>query len=261
MLKGKVAIVTGGGRGIGRAIARRFAQEGARVAIAQRDTASGEATCAEIVGAGGEALFVRADVSRRADVEEMVAATVQAYGTIDILVNNAARTGENGPFLEVSPELWEEVIAINLSGVFHCSQVAGRVMARAGGGSIINVSSTNGRIPQPHCCAYGAAKGGVETLTRSMAVDLAPYGIRVNAIAPGPIQSRAPDDEPPRASETTLLGRSGLPAEVAAVAAFLASEESSFITGERIAVDGGVLINAYRIYGTHAAPSMQRRES
>lgn len=249
VLQGKTAIVTGGGRGIGRAIARRFAQEGAAVTIAQRDVASGEATCAEITAAGGRALFIRTDVARREDVEHMVAATVEAFGTVDILVNNAARTGENGPFLEVPPELWDEVIATNLTSVFLCSQAAGRVMARAGGGSIINVSSTNGLIPQPRCCAYGAAKGGMEILTRSMAVDLAPYHIRVNTIAPGPIQSRDADDTPPRPSTSTLLGRNGLPAEVAAVAAFLASEESSFITGERIAVDGGILVNAYNIYG------------
>ncbi len=249
MLHDKVAIVTGGGRGIGRAIARRFAAEGARVVIAQRDVQSGEATCAEIAAAGGEARFVPTDVTHRADVEAMVAETLRAYGTADVLVNNAARTGENGPFLEVSPELWEEVIATNLTGVFLCAQAAGRVMARAGGGSIINISSTNGLVAQPRCCAYGAAKGGVEILTRSMAVDLAPYGIRVNVIAPGPIQSRAPDDVPPHPTEATLLGRAGLPAEVAAVAAFLASEESSFITGERIAVDGGLLVNAYRLYG------------
>ncbi|HHX45675.1 MAG TPA: glucose 1-dehydrogenase [Chloroflexi bacterium] len=249
VLHGKTAIVTGGGRGIGRAIVHRFAQEGARVVIAQRDATSGEATCAEIRGAGGQALFVPTDVARREDVERMVAEAVTAFGGVDILVNNAARTGENGPFLEVAPELWEEVIATNLTGVFHCSQAAARVMARAGGGSIINVSSTNGLIPQPRCCAYGAAKGGVEILTRSMAIDLAPYHIRVNVIAPGPIQSRDADDAPARPSKATLLGRNGLPHEVAAVAAFLASEESSFITGERIAVDGGILVNAYRIYG------------
>ena len=252
MLQNRVAIVTGGGRGIGRAIARRFAAEGARVVIAQRDVLSGEATCAEIIAAGGEALFVPTDVARRQDVEAMVDAALRAYGTVDVLVNNAARTGENGPFLEVAPEVWDDVIATNLTGVFLCAQAVGRVMARAGQGSIINVSSTNGLVPQPRCCAYGAAKGGVEILTRSMATDLAPYGIRVNAIAPGPIQSRAPDDAPPQPSEATLLGRAGLPAEVAAVAVFLASEESSFITGERIAVDGGLLVNAYRLYGGRA---------
>jgi NAD(P)-dependent dehydrogenase (short-subunit alcohol dehydrogenase family) len=128
-------------------------------------------------------------------------------------------------------------------------------MAANGGGSIINVSSTNGQIPQPRCCAYAAAKGGMEILTRSMAVDLAPYGIRVNTIAPGPIQSRSPDEEPPHANEMTLLGRSGLPREVAGLALFLASDEASFITGERIGVDGGGLINAYRIYGL-ARPSI-----
>lgn len=248
LLDEKVAIITGGGRGIGRGIARRFAQEGASLVLAQRDPESGERTCHEIQAAGGRVIFVQTDVSGREAVEQLVEKTLRQFGALDILVNNAAITGENGPFLEVSQETWDRVLRVNLTGVFMCSQAAARVMARAAGGTIINISSTNGLVPQPRCCAYGAAKGGVEILTRSMAIDLAAYNIRVNVIAPGPIQSRLPDDEPPRQTESTLLGRTGLPSEVAAVAVFLASDESSFVTGERIAVDGGVLINAHRIY-------------
>ncbi|NLG48924.1 MAG: glucose 1-dehydrogenase [Chloroflexi bacterium] len=247
-LENKVAIVTGGGRGIGRAISKHFAAEGARVVVAQRDQASGEATCQEIREAGGEALFVQTDVGRREDVEQMVAETVRQFGTVDILVNNAAVLGENGHFLDVSPDAWARVIQVGLTGAFNCGQVAARVMAKGRGGAIINISSTSGMIPQPRCCAYGATKGGMEVLTKSMAVDLAPYNIRVNTIAPGPIQSHAPDDAPPREARMTLLGRAGLAREVATVAVFLASEESSFVTGERIAVDGGALINAYQIY-------------
>jgi len=247
-LENKVAIVTGGGRGIGRAISKRFAAEGARVVIAQRDPEGGEATCQEIREAGGEALFVRTDVGQREAVEQMVAETVRQFGTVDILVNNAAVLGENGHFLDVSPDVWEHVIQVGLTGAFLCGQAAARVMAQGRGGAIINISSTSGMVPQPRCCAYGAAKGGLEALTKSMAVDLAPYHIRVNTIAPGPIQSRAPDDAPPREARMTLLGRAGLTREVAAVAVFLASEESSYVTGERIAVDGGALINAYQIY-------------
>lgn len=248
-LKDKTAIVTGGGRGIGRAIARRLAQEGANVMIAQRSRQSGEETRDEIIAAGGTAAFVATDVSQREDAEHLIEETLEVFDTVDILVNNAALTGENGPFLEVSYETWRQVMDVNLTGVFLCSQAAARIMAQGQGGSIINLSSTNGLVPQPRCCAYGAAKGGVETLTKSMATDLAPYNIRANVVAPGPIQSHAPDDAPPRESAITLLGRTGLSEEVAAVVAFLASSEASFITGERIAVDGGTLVNGYTIYG------------
>jgi NAD(P)-dependent dehydrogenase (short-subunit alcohol dehydrogenase family) len=248
-LEKRTAIVTGGGRGIGRAIAKRFAQEGANVVIAERNAESGERTCKEIQASGGTALFVQTDVADRPSVEALVATTLQQFGSVDILVNNAALLGENGHFLEVSQETWDRVILVNQTAVFLCSQAAGQVMAQARRGVIINISSVNGLVPQPRCVAYAAAKAAVESLTRSMAVDLAPYHIRVNVIAPGPIQSNLPDDAPPRAIDTTLLGRTGLPAEVAAVAAFLASDDASYITGERIAVDGGKLINAYQIYG------------
>ncbi len=248
-LANKVAIITGGGRGIGRAIAKQFAQEGARVVIAQRDPVSSQATASEINSADGHALFESIDVGKREDVEALIAATVAGFGRLDILVNNAAILGENGPLLELDQETWERVIRVNLTGVFLCSQLAGRAMAAAGSGCIINISSTNGHIPQPRCAAYAAAKGGLELLTRSMAVDLAAYGIRVNTIAPGPVQSRDPDDVPPRPTELTLLGRAALPSEVATVAAFLASDEASFINGECIVVDGGTLVNGYRLYG------------
>lgn len=208
LLQDRIAIVTGGGRGIGRGIVKRFAQEGAKVAIAQRDGESGKATCQEIQAAGGTAIFVPTDVSSRGSVEGLIEKTVKEFGKVDILVNNAAITGVNGPLLEVSQDTWDRVIAVNLTGVFMCSQAAARVMARRPeGGNIINISSINAFRPQPHCCAYAAAKGAVETLTRSMAIDLAPFNIRVNCIWPGPIQSRLPDDVPPRQTDSTQIGR------------------------------------------------------
>jgi 3-oxoacyl-[acyl-carrier protein] reductase len=248
-LRNQVAIVTGGGRGIGRAIAKGFAQEGAAVVIAELDADQGNATCQEIRGSGGEARFIQTQVADRASVEALVEATVAAFGRIDILVNNAAILGENGHLLEVSQEVWERVIGVNQTGVFLCSQIVGRVMAQARRGNIINISSVNGSVPQPRCVAYGAAKGAVENMTILMAEDLAPYGIRANCIAPGPIQSKMPDEAPPRQTERVLLGRTGLPSEIATVAVFLASDESSYVTGQVIPVDGGLLVNGYLIYG------------
>lgn len=245
----KVAIVTGGGRGIGRAIARRFAAEGAAVVIADQQEESGRETSKEIEESGGAARFIQTDVAVRASVETLAEETQTHFGQIDILVNNAAILGENGPFLEVLPEVWHQVISVNQTGVFVCSQVVGCVMARAGRGNIINISSVNGLVPQPRCVAYAASKAAVESMTRCLAAELAPYNIRVNVIAPGSILSREPDDATPKRNHLTLLGRTGLPLEVAAVALFLASDESSYITGERIAVDGGKLINGYQLYG------------
>jgi NAD(P)-dependent dehydrogenase (short-subunit alcohol dehydrogenase family) len=248
-LHDKVAIVTGGGHGIGRAIVRRFAQEGAKVVIADWNASTGAATQGEVEATGGAVCFVQTNVAQRSDVDRMVAATLDRFGRIDILVNNAALWGENGPFLEVAEDVWDRVIAVNQKGVFLCAQAAAAQMAHTGGGSIINISSVNGLVPQPRCAAYAATKAAVESLTKTMAIDLAPFNIRANCIAPGPIQIHAPDDEPPRPYRLTLLRRTGLPAEIAAVAVFLASDESSFVTGERIGVDGGKLINGYAIYG------------
>lgn len=249
LLNDKIAIVTGGGRGIGRAIVRRFAEEGAGVVIADVNEEAGRATQDEVTASGGRALFLPCDVADRAQVEAAVARTTQEFGRLDILVNNAGITGENGPFLEVSQETWDRIVRVNQTSLFVCGQVAGRVMAAARSGCIINISSVNSVVPQPRVIAYAAAKAAVDSMTRSMAIDLAPYNIRVNSIAPGPIQVGVPDDAPTRPIDTTLLGRTGLPAEVAAAAAFLASDQASYITGERIAVDGGKLVNGYTIYG------------
>ena len=246
----QVAIVTGGGQGIGRAIAHAFAREGAAVVVADIDAGHGATVAAEITAAGGVARFVATDVADRAAVDALVQTTVAAFGRLDILVNNAAILGENGHVLDVPLAVWERVIAVNQTGVFNCSQTAGRVMAQARRGVIINIASVNAFVPQPRCIAYGAAKAAVVGMTVVLAEDLAGYGIRVNSIAPGPIQSRAADGEAPHPTETTLLGRAGLPAEVANVAVFLAADESSYVMGQCITVDGGMLNNGYRIYDT-----------
>ena len=248
LLQDKIAIVTGGGRGIGRGIARRFAHEGARVVLAQRDKDSAMRTQEEIAAQGGSALVVPTDVAQRDAVERLVHTVTDHFGRIDILVNNAGVTGLNGPFLSLTQETWDHVIGVNLTGVFNCSQDVGRVMAAQKQGNIIHISSTNGFVPQSQCAAYCAAKGGIETLTKSMATDLAPYAIRVNTIAPGPIEVDLPDGTPPQLADLTLLGRHGLPAEIGAAAVFLASDESSFVNGHTLVVDGGTLPNAYNIY-------------
>lgn len=247
-LESQVAIVTGGGRGIGRAMSLAFAKEGASVIIAELDAERGAATAQEINEAGGTARFYRTNVADRANVEAVVQSVVDEFGRIDILVNNAAILGENGHVLEVSQEVWERVIGVNQTGVFICSQVVGRVMAAARQGNIILVGSSNSFVPQPRCIAYGAAKAAILGMTISLAEDLAPYGIRVNAIAPGPIQSNLPDNAEPKPTELTLLSRAGLSREVASVAVFLASNDSSYVNGQCIKVDGGLLNNGYNIY-------------
>lgn len=249
-LTGKVAIVTGGSRGIGRAIAKRFAQAGAQVVIADVNEQAGTVTAQEIGTAGQAARFIPTDTGDLNDVEALMAETANSFGHIDILVNNAGLTGENGHFLQVDPATWDRVLRVNQSGVFYCGQFAARRMIQTGGGVIINISSVNGSVPQPRCVAYAAAKAAVESITKSMAIDLAPYGIRANAIAPGPIQTHEPEDAPPRPNAHTLLNRNGLTQEIAAAALFLASAESSYITGQTLVVDGGKLVNSYSIYGT-----------
>ena len=247
-LKSQVAIVTGSGRGIGRAIAMSFAQEGAAVIIAELDAVRGAATAQEINDAGGKARFIQTQVADRANVEAMVQAVVAEFGRIDILVNNAAILGENGHVLEVPQEVWDRVIGVNQTGVFICSQIVGRVMAAARRGNMINIASVNSFVPQPRCVAYGATKAAILGMTVLLAEDLAPYGIRANCIAPGPIQSNMPDDAAPQPTDTTLLGRAGLSSEIASVAVFLASADSSYVNGQCIKVDGGMLNNGYRIY-------------
>jgi NAD(P)-dependent dehydrogenase (short-subunit alcohol dehydrogenase family) len=244
-LEGRSAVVTGGGRGIGRAIAKRFAAEGARLVIAQRDPATLERTAQEIRGEGGVALPVPTDVSQEAQCEALIARAIQEFGQLDVLVNNAAiASPRKAPFAELPTEVWQETLAVNLYGAFYCGRAAAREMVRRQYGRIVNVLAIQAWVPLPENAPYAASKGGGISLTRSMAIDLAPHGVIVNAIAPGPVYV-AGDDVPPEVDATaaTLVRRAGRPSEVAALAAFLASEECTFVVGQTIVCDGGRLLS------------------
>lgn len=242
-LADKVAIITGSGRGIGRAMAGIFAAEGARVVIADSDLAGAREAAAEVVAAGGLARAVGVDITSPGQVSHLVAETLDGFGRIDVLVNNAG-VGLNKPFLTTTLEEWEHQIRVNLTGTFLCGQTVAREMARGRGGRIINVASISGQRGGQGRAAYGAAKAGVILLTRVMAVELAPLGVVVNAIAPGPVdtdQSRGTHTEATRRAyrERMPLGRYGERHEVARAALFLASDESSFVAGHVLNVDGG----------------------
>lgn len=248
-LKDKVAIVTGGGAGMGEAVAKGFAREAARVAVADINSALGETTVAAIRAAGGEAIFVRADVSKAADIETMVAAVVEQYGRIDILYNNAAIQlhGQDARAHEVSEEIWDRTYAVNVRGVWLCSKYVIPVMLAHGGGSIIQVASPTGLSGcAPGYTAYSSSKGGVIALTRVMAVDYARDNIRVNAIVPGatdtPLIKELLANEHTRQALADLspMGRLGRPEDVVGLAIFLASDEAGFCTGGLYMADGGL---------------------
>jgi NAD(P)-dependent dehydrogenase (short-subunit alcohol dehydrogenase family) len=246
-LAGKVALVTGGAHGIGRAIATGLAAEGAAVAV--NYSRSGEAAAeavAEIEDAGGRAIAVKADVSDRAACDRLVAETVDAFGTVDVLVNNAGISVEK-PFLEVTEEEWDRLMAVNVKGVFLCTQRVLPIMLERGSGKIINLSSISAEVGDLETSAYCATKGAVAALTRQLALELGPHGINVNALGPGVIETAMNDDllrNPASAREVVRsipLGRLGAAADVAPAAVFLASEESDYLTGTTIYVDGGWL--------------------
>ncbi len=249
-LKGKVAIVTGSSRGIGRAIALRFGQEGAKVVVnyVSHDEAAQEVV-RSIREAGSEAIAVKADVSDPKAVAFLVESTLNAFGTIDILVNNAGICPFKD-FLAISEELWDRVLDVNLKGYFLCSQAVAKVMVERGiKGRIINIgsiSSLGGGSQQAHYCA---AKGGINSLTKSMAIALGPYGITCNAILPGTVETdiNKEDLSNPEKREymvnRTPLRRLGKPEDIAGPAVFFASEDSDYVTGATLVVDGGFLVN------------------
>ncbi len=250
-LKNKVAIVTGASRGIGLACARRFVAEGAKVVIADIEEEAGETAAKDIVDEGGEAMFIDCDVGERLDIRNMIAATLDAFGSIDILVNNAGIIVA-ADFLDISEEDFDRVLRVNLKGSFLVGQAVARQMAKQieeGGkpGAIVNMSSVNAIFAIPNQVPYSVSKGGVNQLTKVMSQALAPLGIRVNAIGPGSIMTDmlatiTTDDEARRkVLSRTPLGRIGEPSEIASVAAFLASDDASYVTGQVIYPDGGRL--------------------
>lgn len=253
-LDGKIAIVTGGAQGIGYGIAKRFLQDGARVAIADLDKTKGEAA-EEALSELGDVQFVATDVGSRLDVHNMVAAVTETWGDIDVLVNNAGIV-HGADFLEITEADFDRVLRVNLKGAFLCGQAVGQFMAdkvKEGGpaGAIVNMSSINGSVAIPNQVPYCVSKGGINQLTKVMALSLAPYGIRVNAVGPGSIMTEmlASVNSDPAArnrilSRTPLL-RIGETSEVAATVAFLASGEASYITGEVLHADGGRLALNY----------------
>lgn len=246
-LQGKVAVVTGAGSGIGRGIALRFAQEGAAVLCADLSEEGAQQTAETAQKEGGRALALCVDVSRRDQVEAMVGRAVGELGGLDIMVANAG-IFQAEPFLETRDETWDQIMAVNARGVFLCCQAAARQMVQAGrGGKIITVASVYAEITGPGAAAYTASKGAARMLTHTMALELAPHKINVNAIAPGaidtPMLRQAAPDEASQRQFVQLIpwGRLGQPLDIANAALFLASDESDYVTGETLFVDGGWL--------------------
>jgi len=245
-LASRTALVTGAGSGLGRAISLAYAGQGARIAAADISSEKAAETVEKIKLQGGEATAYSLDVTKRNNVEAIVNDVVQKFGSIDILVNSAGRA-IRGSALEYGEEDWAAIIAVNLTGTFFCCQAAGRQMASRRRGKIINIASIGAFIAYPGSIAYLASKGGVVQLTKGFAVELAPFNVQVNAIAPSLFETpmtqstRSDSNSQKYFMERTPAGRKGRPEEIAGAAIFLAGDSSSMVTGHTLAVDGGYL--------------------
>lgn len=265
-LEGKVAIVTGGGRGLGKAMTLALAEAGCNLTVSARTTQQIEQTAIEVRAKGGRCLPFTADISSYDQARQMVEATVKEYGKVDVLVNNAGgvHKGIWKPFFEITPEDWLDGLNINLNGAFYCAQLAARQMAESGGGKIINTASLYGLRGFASGITYCTAKGGVVQLTRALALYLAPYNIQVNAIAPGLFPTTEPATEHERrrleiTSNRIPLRRLGQPSELGGLVVFLSSGASDYITGEVIVCDGGSYAGGYAPIAEGYAPHDQAR--
>ena len=253
-LQGKIAIVTGGSRGIGKAIALGFALAGAKVVVTSRKIDDLKQTASEIQAAGAEAFPIAAHLGKMDSIKDVIETVIKKYGTIDILVNNAGTAPSAASVLEADERLWDSIIRLNLKGVYFMSQACANVMKEHGGGKIINIGSVNGFNPEPGASIYSISKAGVQMITKAFAVELAKMNIQVNSICPGPIATKLlqahwahlPSEEAAKHSanlgNATMMGRLGDPDEVVGAAIYLASDASSFTTGAEIVVDGGMLL-------------------
>ena len=252
-LGGKVCLITGGAQGIGEACARLFLEQGAKVVIVDVDKEKGQALASQLQQQGHEILFLASDVGNKVEVDAVIAQVLAQHGRLDVLVSNAG-IFKAAPFLEVSESDFDEVLRVNLKGAFLVGQAAARVMKEKGGGAIVHMSSVNAVMAIPEIASYNVSKGGLNQLTRAMALALADDGIRVNAVAPGTIATElaskavlTSDDARNKILGRTPMKRLGNPSEVAHVVAFLASDAASYITGEVITVDGGRMALNYTV--------------
>jgi NAD(P)-dependent dehydrogenase (short-subunit alcohol dehydrogenase family) len=249
MLENKVGIVTGAGQGIGRAIARSYAREGACVVVADFNEETGQETATLIEEAGGSATFVHGDVSKEASVRSMVESAVAAYGRLDIACNSAALSRGSGPIHEYEREVFDQTLAMCLTNTWLCMKYEIAAMLKGGGGAIVNISSNASLRGQPYNAAYAAAKGGVNILTMSAAAEYGAKGIRINAVSPGVIRTPGVEkyfSEQPKIAEglkkAAVMNRLGEPSEIAEAVTFLSSDRASFITGQVLSVDGGAAV-------------------
>jgi len=238
-LAGRVALVSGAGRGIGCGIALELARHGAAVVLNYLQSKEGAFRAAEQIHAsGGEAVIEQADVSRGGDILDLIDRTIRRFKRLDILVNNAG-VDPRRPFLEVTEEFWDAVISTNLKSAFFCAQAAAREMIKTGEGRIINISSVHGQATMPNLAVYAASKGGMNALTRQLALDLALHRITVNAVAPGCVQVEKSTFDPAARAQQIPLGRVGAPRDVGELVCFLASDAAAWLTGQVITLDGG----------------------